>query len=91
MFDAYGIALDDPEPAVFRNDGDALNLMQNVAPDLTVTYRWPYLAHSCMEPMNCTALFHEGQLTVWAPSQALSTAQKIAAETAKLDRSRPQS
>ena len=88
LFDAYRTALDAPEPAVFRNDGDTLDLLQNGAPDLTATYQWPYLAHACMEPMNCTALFDEGQLTVWAPSQALSTAQKIAAETAELDRSR---
>ncbi len=88
LFDAYRNALDDPEPAVFRDDGDTLNLLQTAEPDLTATYQWPYLAHACMEPMNCTALFDNGQLTVWAPSQALSTAQKIAAETAGLERSK---
>ena len=86
LHDRYQATLDDPEPAVFRDDGDALQVLQGAAGVTTATYRWPFLAHVCMEPMNCTALFADGQLTVWAPSQALTTAQQVAARTAGLDR-----
>ena len=36
---------------------------------LEAEYDLPYLAHSTMEPMNCTALVEGGRCTVWAPTQ----------------------
>ena len=82
----YIAALDDPEPSVFRDDGEAQNLLQDSESVVSATYEWPYLAHVCMEPMNCTAVFDNGQLTVWAPTQALSTAQQVAADVAGIGR-----
>jgi len=81
-------ALDDPEPAVFRDDGEALTVLQDT-PGQTRTYHWPYLAHATMEPMNCTALFDAdaNHLTMWVGSQAITTAQQVAAAQAGLDRS----
>jgi isoquinoline 1-oxidoreductase beta subunit len=34
-------------------------------------YRFPYLAHACMEPMNCTAHYHRenNSLDIWAPTR----------------------
>jgi isoquinoline 1-oxidoreductase beta subunit len=32
-------------------------------------YRIPYEAHATMEPMNCTAYFHDELCEVWAPTQ----------------------
>ncbi len=34
-------------------------------------YRFPYLAHACMEPMNCTAHYHreDNSLDIWAPTR----------------------
>ena len=44
-------------------------------------YTLPYLAHACMEVLNCTALVTATSCTVWAPTQAQSavvaTAQSI--------------
>ncbi len=56
---------------------------------LTAVYELPFLAHACMEPMNCTALFEPGsatgeRLTVWAPTQAPSIARDEAAKAAGL-------
>jgi isoquinoline 1-oxidoreductase beta subunit len=84
--ESYIAALDDPEPSVFRDEGEAQTVLQDAESAVTATYEWPYLAHACMEPMNCTALLDGGRLTVWAPSQALSTAQQVAADIAGLDR-----
>lgn len=35
------------------------------------TYKFPYLAHACMEPMNCTAHYHRdtNTLDIWAPTR----------------------
>lgn len=83
----YLAALDDPEPSVLREEGEPLGLSSGDGSIVTATYEWPFLAHVCMEPMNCTALFDGGRLTLWAPSQALSTAQQVAANVAGLERS----
>lgn len=32
-------------------------------------YTLPYLAHACMEPMNCTADVQEDAVTLWVPTQ----------------------
>ena len=85
--ESYAHALDDPEPSVLREEGQAQPLLQETESLVTAMYEWPFLAHVCMEPMNCTAFFDDGKLSVWAPSQALSTAQQVAADTAGLERS----
>lgn len=35
------------------------------------TYRFPYLAHACMEPMNCTARYDQAtnSIEIWAPTR----------------------
>jgi isoquinoline 1-oxidoreductase beta subunit len=38
---------------------------------ISSNYRFPYLAHACMEPMNCTAHYHreDNSLDIWAPTR----------------------
>ncbi|WP_035612242.1 xanthine dehydrogenase family protein molybdopterin-binding subunit [Haloferula sp. BvORR071] len=33
------------------------------------TYHYPHLSHANLEPQNCTAVFKDGALEMWAPSQ----------------------
>jgi isoquinoline 1-oxidoreductase beta subunit len=55
---------------------------------IEATYRAPYLAHTTMEPMNCTAqLTAKGgkpSLEVWMPNQSPTLMRMIAAEVAQL-------
>ena len=81
----YYDALDAPEPSLFVEEGDAQAVLEDSANSLTALYDWPFLAHACMEPMNCTALFEDGRLNVWAPTQAINLAQNMAAEAAGLE------
>lgn len=55
---------------VARKDGDATGAAAASATKLEATYEVPYLAHACMEPMNCTAWFKDGELEIWAGTQA---------------------
>ncbi|HJP05651.1 MAG TPA: molybdopterin cofactor-binding domain-containing protein [Gammaproteobacteria bacterium] len=83
----YLDALGGPDPSLFREDGDALAVLQAEGTDVEAVYQWPYLAHACMEPMNCTALYEGDKLQVWVGSQALSVAQEVAAGVAGLEKS----
>ncbi len=55
---------------------------------VSAEYSVPFLAHACMEPMNCTALFTGDALEIWAPTQASSVARDIAAKISNLDNNR---
>jgi isoquinoline 1-oxidoreductase beta subunit len=46
---------------------------------LDATYVSPYEAHATMEPMNCTAYFHDGGCEVWAPTQNPQEVQRSVA------------
>jgi isoquinoline 1-oxidoreductase subunit beta len=64
--------------------GDADGALRGAARVVEATYRVPYLAHACMEPMNCTAWFHDGRLELWGGFQDGLGARASAAETAGL-------
>jgi isoquinoline 1-oxidoreductase beta subunit len=75
--------LDDSKPAVFRKDGDALAVLRREE-GISAEYSLPFLAHYCMEPMNCTALLEGERLSVWAPTQAETIARDVAAAAAEV-------
>lgn len=45
-------------------------------------YRAPFLAHAAMEPVNCTASYSDGRLSLWVPTQVPSIAVTAAARAA---------
>jgi isoquinoline 1-oxidoreductase beta subunit len=52
-----------------RKDGDAATALAGGAKKIDAVYEVPYLAHACMEPMNCAAHVRTDGVTVWAPTQ----------------------
>jgi len=54
------------DAAVARNDGD---VSVAAARRVEATYEVPYLAHACMEPMNCTAWVKADEAEIWAGTQ----------------------
>ena len=56
----------DREAAVARSDGD---VSVAAARQVEATYEVPYLAHACMEPMNCTAWVRADGAEIWAGTQ----------------------
>ena len=49
--------------------GDVAGAMNNAALTLEADYRVPYLAHSCMEPLNATASVADGKCEIWVGCQ----------------------
>lgn len=81
MLDATG----NPDAhVVFRDDGQADAVIDAAPGAVTAEYEVPFLAHACMEPMNCTALFTGSELEVWAPTQAHSVVRELGAVIAGL-------
>lgn len=62
-----------------RNDGDAIKVLKDARRKIDAVYQVPYLAHANMEPMNCTAHVRQNSCEIWAPTQAQTLAQRVAA------------
>jgi isoquinoline 1-oxidoreductase beta subunit len=69
---------------IVRNDGGANAALTSSAKAIEAAYEFPFAAHACMEPMNCTVHIRPDGADAWVPTQAPQWAQAVIAETAKL-------
>lgn len=72
---------------VEREAGDVDRALAAGGRIIEALYETPYVAHACMEPMNCTAHVRKDGCEVWVPTQAQTGAQATAAEVSGLPRS----
>src|SRR5439155_27512 len=71
------------EGKVARNEGNVGSA--NGAKTLEAVYEAPYLAHACMEPMNCTAWVKADSVEIWAGTQSQGPNQGILSHVASVD------
>ena len=64
---------------VVRATGNVDDALSGAARIVEAVYEAPYLAHACMEPMNCTAQVRAGRVEIWAPTQNPQGIQQEAA------------
>ena len=69
--------------AVIQSKGDANTALVN-GKQLSAQYFMPYLAHSTMEPVNCSAVIADGKCRIIGPIQFQQGAQAVAAVAAGL-------
>jgi len=62
-------ALDTPG-VVAREIGDTKAALDAAASTVNADYRVPYLAHACMEPLNCTAQVRADRVDLWLSTQS---------------------
>jgi isoquinoline 1-oxidoreductase beta subunit len=74
--------LDAKEAALGQRHGDVEAGLAGAAQKIEAVYGAPYLAHSTLEPMNCTALFADGKVEIWVASQNGDASLASAAEAA---------
>src|SRR5262245_44623705 len=72
-------ALDKPG-VVAKEEGDTLAAINAAAKVVEADYEVPYLAHACMEPMNCTAQVGPERVDLWVGTQNPEAALAAAAE-----------
>jgi len=76
--------LDAPNAYAFRKEGDALAAIAGAAKKVEAVYSTPFLAHACMEPMNCTAKITANRGEVWVPTQNAEAALAALSEESGL-------
>ena len=67
------------EGIVLAHIGDVETTLRGAARVLEAEYEVPFLAHACMEPVNCTAEFRDGKVEIWGPMQMPMTAREVVA------------
>lgn len=70
--------------AVARKDGNATAALAGAAKKVDVTYEVPFLAHACMEPMNCVVQLSPDKMEVWTGEQFQTIDQANLAKLAGL-------
>lgn len=60
--------------------GDADAAFAAAAKTVEARYTYPFLAHGTLEPQNATALFKDGALEIWAPTQSPETGRALIAK-----------
>lgn len=85
IFAGHDAALDAGGSEEDREVGNASAAFEGAARVVEAAYRVPYLAHACMEPMNCTIWIRDGKADVWLGVQDPLGARARIAEVAGLD------
>ena len=76
--------LDHDDGDAFYVAGDVQAALGTAAQQISAEYRAPWLAHSTLEPQNCTVQLQGQRATVWAPTQVPDLARRAAARALTL-------
>ncbi len=52
-----------------RSDGDVAGVLSSASEVVEATYEYPFLSHTNLEPQNTTALYQDGVMKIWSPTQ----------------------
>nr|WP_221302800.1 molybdopterin cofactor-binding domain-containing protein [Quisquiliibacterium transsilvanicum] len=77
--------LDREDGFSYYSTGDVDAALATAAKVVEAEYRAPWLAHTPMEPVNCTVQFRDGRATVWVPTQVPGLARMAAARALGID------
>jgi len=84
IFDYYRAQAAEDSGSSVRSEGDFDDAVESASKVLDVEYQAPFLAHSTMEPMNCTAHIQEDRADIWTSTQASDVAQVVVAKVTDL-------
>ncbi|WP_420143585.1 molybdopterin cofactor-binding domain-containing protein [Sphingobium sp.] len=64
--------------------GDIDAAFTGAARTVSANYSYPFVAHGTLEPQNCTALFRDGAVEIWAPTQNPENGRALVAKALNL-------
>ena len=70
-----------PPQRSLRKDGDPDAALKGGAKTVEAAYFYPFISHSPLEPQNTTALFKDGKLEIWSPTQQPASGRRLVAQT----------
>ena len=70
-----------------RTNGNPDAAFASAAKVIEAAYSFPFLAHATLEPQNCTALFNNSSIEIWAPTQSPGGGANTAAQVLGIPRS----
>jgi isoquinoline 1-oxidoreductase beta subunit len=70
--------------AIAVDAGNVKDAVATSAKTLDASYEAPYLAHACMEPLNCTAWVKGDSVEIWAGTQSQGPNQGILSQVASV-------
>jgi isoquinoline 1-oxidoreductase beta subunit len=73
-----------PPQQNLRKDGDFDAAMKSAAKTAEGAYFYPFISHAPLEPQNTTALFKDGKLEIWSPTQQPQSGRGLVAQTVGL-------
>ena len=73
---------------VWENEGDIESTLKNAGKVIEAEYVVPYLAHACMEPLNCTVLVDGDKAEVWTGNQSTTFVINGVADGAGISKSK---
>jgi isoquinoline 1-oxidoreductase subunit beta len=75
---------DGSDAKINRAQGDTAVRHEEGSRIVEATYELPFVAHACMEPMNCTASVTSDRVVLWLPSQFPEPARRVASQLTKV-------
>ncbi len=82
IFTGFSNQLKTEDGRTYAEEGDIEVALADATDILSAEYKVPFLAHACMEPMNCTALVQEDAVEVWIPNQSPTITSWLAEQAA---------